>query len=211
MKQTSQSVHYSANEAGHSACGAGNRSRRKNDMGLGTLQVWITSEGNPCVISERDEHDNRPWVIAVWHCDGALLTWCGRKYFNIPAPCGHVELKLPPGCYVVRAADGQAITADGKVIGNHWSDHAVVTVCCDQAACVTLFSPTAHNCGIGFLRVLEQLVARQIMPDEARRAMEAMQVVINKLPESEFDKATLPAMAELLKSAQNPTPPPKNK
>jgi hypothetical protein len=86
-----------------------------------------------------------------------------------------------------------------------------VTVCCDQEVCVTLFSPTAHNCGIGFLRVLEQLAARQIMPAEAKRAMEAMQVVINKLPQSEFDKATLPAMADLLKAAQNPTPPKPNK
>lgn len=174
-------------------------------MGLGTLQVWITSEGDPCAISERDEHDHTPWVIAVWHCDGKLLNWCGRKFFNIQAFCGHVELKVPPGCYVVRAADGMSISADGKVVGNHWSDHGVVQVCCDENVCVTLFAPSAHNCGMGFLRVVERLMERQIIkPEEGKRAVEAMQAVINKLPRSRFDAATLPAMAELLKAAENP-------
>jgi len=177
-------------------------------MGLGTLQIWITSEGAPCSISERDEHDNTPWVIAVWHCDGSLLNWCGRKFFNIPAPCGHVELKLPPGCYVVRAADGMSISADGKVWGNHWSDHGVVTVCCDECTCVTLFAPTAHNCGVGFLRVVERLIERQLIPPaDGKRAVEAMQAVIGKLPQSPFDAATLPAMAELLRAAEHPPKP----
>ena len=172
-------------------------------MGMARLQIWITSEGAPCKISERDEHDNLPWVVAIWHCSGELLEWCGRKYFNIVAKCGHVEIEVPPGCYIIRAADGMGISANGQVWGNHWSDHAVVTACCDENTCVTLFAPSAHSCGIGFLAVLERLVAaKKIAPELGREAIQALKKVLEKTPQTNWDKLALPAMDALLKEAE---------
>jgi hypothetical protein len=174
-------------------------------MGLAKLQIWITSEGDPCKISERDEHDNTPWVVAIWHCDGRLLEWCGRKYFNLVARCGHLEVEVPPGCYVIRAADGMALHPTGAVTGNHWSDHAVVAACCDEAVCVTLFSPSAHNCGFGFLRVVERLIAaKMILPEVGQRLVADLKATLERLPKSHFDVLALPAMDDLLNAAEKP-------
>jgi hypothetical protein len=49
----------------------------------------------------------------------------------------HVELELPPGCYIVRA----------WVCGwNMWSDRAMVIVDCGETACVNLIIPRAKDC-----------------------------------------------------------------
>jgi hypothetical protein len=174
-------------------------------MGLAKLQIWINSEGDPCKISERDEHDNSPWVVAIWHCDGDLLEWCGKKYYNMVAKCGHLEVDVPPGCYVIRAADGMSISKDGQVVGNHWSDHAVVTACCDENTCITLFAPSAHSCGIGFLAVLDRLIiAKKIPADIGKEAVQALNKILEKIPKTKWDNAALPVMATLLKDAENP-------
>lgn len=172
-------------------------------MGLSKLNVWITSQGDPCKISERDEHDNRPWVVAIWHCDGDLLTWCGTKYYNMVAKCGHLEVTLPPGTYIVRAADGMALNPNGQITGNHWTDHGVVTVCCGETACITLYAPSAHSCGIGFLTVLERMLkAKRLPADIGNAAVAALKKVLEKIPPTQFEAKALPRMAELLAAAE---------
>jgi hypothetical protein len=172
-------------------------------MGLAKLSIWITSQGDPCKISERDEHDNTPWVVAIWHCDGDLLTWCGKQYYNLVAKCGHLEVTLPPGTYVIRAADGMALNPNGTITGNHWSDHAVVTVCCEESTCATLYAPSAHSCGIGFLTVLERMVqAKRIPADIGNNAVAALKKVIDKIPMTRFEEKALPKMQELLLIAE---------
>jgi hypothetical protein len=180
-------------------------------MGLATLQIWFTSEGAPCTISERDEHDNLPWEVAVMHCDGRALKWCGRRYVGIPAPCGHVELKVPPGCYVIRGGENLRVDTHDGVLGNHMTDHAVVTACCDESTCVTLFAPSAHNCVFGVTAALTGLVAADKLPAEvARPALEALKAVAERLPRSGFDDAAIPVMEELLKSVERPKKQDKN-
>jgi hypothetical protein len=172
-------------------------------MALSKLDVWITSQGDPCKISERDEHDNTPWVVAIWHCDGELLNWCGKQYYNLVANCGHLEVSLPPGTYVIRAADGMAIQPNGQISGNHWSDHAVVTVCCNENNCVTLYAPSAHSCGIGFLAALERMiVAKRIPADIGNPAVSALKKVMEKIPMTNFETKALPKMYELLVTAE---------
>ncbi len=63
------------------------------------------------------------------------------------APCGHLEVEVPPGCYYIRAVAGYNISSDGTFIGNLFTDAAIVTVCCDSHVCVTLFTPSVHRCG----------------------------------------------------------------
>jgi len=171
-------------------------------MGMSTLQIWITSEGSPCTISERDENDNLPWQVAIMHCDGRVLTWCGRRYVGIPAPCGHVEVQVPPGCYIIRAGEGMRVDKKGGLIGNHMSDHAVVTACCDESVCVTLFAPTIHNCVRGVVVALGGAIEANLIPAEtARPALTALKALNDKLPASAFDTASQAVMDELLKGA----------
>jgi len=129
------------------------RTKKEAAMGVARLNIWITGEGDPCGVSTKppDPGDPQQWVVAVWECSGRLLNWpCGEgEYFNLPTRCGHLEIEVPPGCYVVRAADSMWMTEAG-VAGNHWTDHGVVTACCDETACVTLFAPSAHHCGLGW-------------------------------------------------------------
>jgi hypothetical protein len=182
-------------------------------MGMGAIQVWITGEGDPCGVSQRppDPGDPAQWVVAVWECTGKLLNWCGREYFNIRTECGHVEIEVPPGRYVIRAADAQWLGPDG-VHGNHWTDHGVVTVGCDEKACVTLFAPSAHHCGEGFGRALETLVERGVVDAElARPVLEGIRQVIGQLRPGPFERRAEGAMLKLVEAALNPQPIPPGK
>jgi hypothetical protein len=174
-------------------------------MGMAKLQIWFTAEGSPCTISERDEHDNLPWEVAIMHCDGRALTWCGRRYVGIPARCGHVEIDVPPGCYVIRGGENMGVDAHGGVTGNHLTDHAVVTACCDESTCVTLFAPSLHNCVFGVRKAVTQAIAADKLPaDVGRPALAALEAVAERLPKSNFDYAALAVMEELLEGVNNP-------
>ncbi len=174
-------------------------------MGKAKLQIWFTAEGSPCTISERDEHDNLPWQVAIMHCGGQVLNWCGRRYVGIPAPCGHVEIEVPPGCYVIRGGENMGVDAHGGVTGNHLTDHAVVTACCDEPTCVTLFAPSLHNCVFGVNAALTGAIAANRLPAEiGRPALAALKAVAERLPRSNFDDAALAVMEELLEGVNNP-------
>lgn len=47
-------------------------------------------------------------VVHILHCNGEILKWCGKKYANLPTQCGHLEVEIPPGCYMVVATWRQA-------------------------------------------------------------------------------------------------------
>lgn len=174
-------------------------------MGMATLQIWIRSEISPCTISESDTHDKVPWQVAIMHCDGRALAWCGKTYVGLVAECGHLEVEVPPGCYVIRAGEGMRVDKKGGVLGNHMSDHAVVIACCDQRVCVNLFAPTLHNCVHGVVAALDGAVAANLLPAEtAKPALAALRALSEKLPRSDFDKTAIPLMDELLKGAVKP-------
>jgi|SRR5665213_1725848 len=177
-------------------------------MGLAKLQVWIASENDPCKISERDERDNRPWVVGIWHCDGEILKWCSQSYFNMTAKCGFLEITLPPGTYVVRAADGMynrylpGKTKFEGIWGNQWTDHAVVTLCCDSCTCITLFAPTAHNCGWGFMVALSRMVEAKVISNETgSAAVAAIKNVLKEITQGDWDKAAQSSMLRMLEEA----------
>jgi hypothetical protein len=180
-------------------------------MSTGKIDVWITMEGDPCHIKELGADYPYPWVVAVWDCCGRILKWCGREYFNLRTECGHIEIIVPPGCYVLRAAEAMGANNNG-VWGNYWTDHAVVTVGCGQEVCVTLVAPSAHNCGWGWLHVLEGLRAVQaVQGDLIDNAIKANRAVVERLPRSGWDYATEESMLQLIREAEKvkPNQPPK--
>lgn len=148
-------------------------------MGLGRLQVFVSELDDACKV------DDRTWYVTLYDCDGKVFEWCGRRYVAVAARCGHVELELPPGCYTVVATWSFAVGPGGIIYGNHFTDHGIAYVCCDQNTCVTLFAPSAHRCGILFdvaLRVMEQRPQGGPPAEVVQRARAAVREVVEYLP-----------------------------
>ena len=111
--------------------------------GLAKLHVFVSDKENPCQISARK------WYVTVYDCGGHLLEFCGRKCLVVPTEenCARVTLEIPAGCYKVQAVWN--FYEVGEVYsGNHFTDAAIVTVCCNESKCVTLFNPKQHICGV---------------------------------------------------------------
>ena len=150
-------------------------------MGLGRLNVFVSGLDEPCKI------DDRTWYITLYDCEGKVFEWCGRRYGVIPARCGHLELELPPGIYTVLGVWSFG-AGGGHIYGNHFTDHAIARVCCGDHTCVTLYTPTAHRCGVLFdvaLDVLQQHGRGEggPPPELVDRAREAIRGVLGHLPQ----------------------------
>jgi len=128
-------------------------------MGMARLNVWITATDDPCAI------DNRTWFVNIYDCHGKILEWCGRKFGVLRAPCGHLDIEIPPGCYRVNAV-WSFRTEGGAYYGNHFTDNAVICACCDEHVCVKLFNPSIHRCGIIFTRAVQDLIAQKALTPE---------------------------------------------
>jgi hypothetical protein len=181
-------------------------------MGFTKINIWFFSDG--CRISEHEpDEGQQSWQVAVMHCDGSPLTWCDEigkppKYVGIPAPCGHAEIEVPPGCYIIRGGESLRIDPHNpkRVLGNHMTDHAVVIACCDEQLCVNLFVPSAHNCVFGVKWVLETGLANNFINAEiGKRALTALTEFQKTLEPSAFDRNAQQVMGGLLtKMTQRP-------
>lgn len=148
-------------------------------MGLGKLEIFISELDDGCKI------DDRTWFVTIYDCDGRVFEWCDRRYVVIPARCGHLEIELPPGSYTLVAVWSFGTTPGGVIFGNHFTDHGVAHICCEQTTCVTLFTPSAHRCGILFdvaLRAMEERPEGGPPLEVVGRAREAVQAVLQHLP-----------------------------
>lgn len=78
----------------------------------------------------------------------------------------HIELDIPPGCYIVRA---------WVCWGNLWTDRAMVIVGCGGEACVNLIVPRRRNC-VRDVLIPMALAAHDIKlaPDRVRIATEVL-------------------------------------
>ena len=156
-------------------------------MSTARLNVWITEIGDPChIIDDKDE-----WFVHIVDCEGQVLTWCGRKYRDIPAKCGHAEIEIPPGCYAVLASHSRE-GAINPPFGNRLTHVQIVRANCGDHICVTLFSPSLWHCGTWFKAAVEQQMAgltrAQVDQRVARTAVEAVQNLLDKIPVDPFTK-----------------------
>jgi len=165
-------------------------------MGLSKLNVFVSGIDDPCTV------DNRTWYVTIYDCDGNVLQYCGKKYVVLPARCGHLETEVPPGCYRIIAVWGFTVVTPGLVYrANHFTDSAIVTVCCEQTACVKLFNPSAHRCGFIYVRALMDLVAQKaIAPDLARGVEEAVDKINRQIgqPVKLFELGHMDEIKELV-------------
>jgi hypothetical protein len=154
-------------------------------MSLATLNVWITAIGDPCHIG-----DNINWFVHIVDCEGKPLTWCGRSYRDLPAKCGHLEVEIPPGCYVVFASEDRQGQGFGE-FGNQLTHVQIVRARCGDHVCVTLFSPSAHLCGAWFggavLRLFDALGNVGVDPKVVTAVLNGVRALVPALPAKGFD------------------------
>ena len=169
-------------------------------MSTATLNVWVTKVGDPCRIDDRTQ-----WFVHILHCNGEILEWCGRRYVNLRTKCGHLEVEIPPGCYMVVAtwSPGPAGVPAPQSLGNHISHLQVIRADCGDHVCVTLFPPTFHWCGIWWLVALREAMTLQNFPANARpaakRALEAADELLRQISPD-------PLAQQMLKIEQEPRP-----
>jgi hypothetical protein len=164
-------------------------------MSTARLNVWVTKVGDPCKIDDQTQ-----WFVHVLHCNGQILRWCNKVYANMPTKCGHLEVDIPPGCYMVCATWSPGATSPVPTsLGNHISHLAIIRANCGDHVCVTLFPPTFHWCGIWWLIALrENVQALQRGGAElARNAEKAVKDLLASIPAD-------PLAQEMLKIEEKP-------
>ena len=198
-------------------------------MSTSILNVWITNLGEPCTIANDPGLPN-PWVVAVSHCSGKVLNWsegryrhhnddkwipiqrhvppggtAGWWYDSIPTKDGHVEIEVPPGCYVVRATM-HSWFVNGLLYGNWATERAIVQACCGDDVCATLYAPSAIACSVPLFQfVIPLLVKNKIIGrDEGTRAAEAMAAVFKPQAGSAYEQAEFENLQRAFKQMDTP-------
>lgn len=190
-------------------------------MSTSILNVWITNLGDPCSIAN-DLGAGLPyhWSVAILHCNGEVVNWSeGRYRFHredpwmqipfhtpaggtqpgwwyemIPTRDGHVEIELPPGCYVVRGSMHTWFER-GVLLGNWATDRGIVQACCGEEVCVTLYASSFQPCHVVILEfVLPLLIKHGKGGPELQRAIDAMRALVKAESLSPYERGELQAM-----------------
>ena len=168
-------------------------------MSTAKLNVWITEIGDPCHIIQPPKGEE--WFVHIVDCEGKVLTWCGRKFRDIPTKCGHAEIEIPPGCYVVFASHSREGEGVGE-FGNRLTHVQIVRANCGDHVCVTLFSPSLWYCGTWFNAAVRQQQAALgragVDQKTARVALAAVDDLLQKIKPDRF-AANLEAFQEKAK------------
>jgi hypothetical protein len=158
-------------------------------MGVGRLDVWIADLADPCKISNND------WRVTVTDCKNQVIQWCDNDYFAVLARCGHVELELPPGCYMVTGTlilPTFPLPQPPSPPPFPWIIYrthvGILTLGCDERACVRLFAATYRR-GWRDILLATHLLARQdaLPQDVADQVARAMDAALQNAPRTEAD------------------------
>lgn len=143
----------------------------------------VRDSHHPCAPYQSTRHD---FSVEIYHCDGLPLRWRGVDYgagapLQVAGAGGgkvHGQFRVPPGCYLVRAA---------APCQNVVTDWAWVNVGCGAKVCVDLVPPTVRHCidraaiGIAHGTVDDQTV-RELAPRQAKAALDALGRLAKQLP-----------------------------
>jgi hypothetical protein len=173
-------------------------------MADSTLSITVRDTTHPCAPYQTTKHSFR---VQIFHCDGTPLFWNGIDYtdgvrLNVRGAKGgliHGQVKVPPGCYLVRAF---------AWCNNVETDWAYVGVGCDQTVCVNLIPTAFRHC---IKRVLAGLLMGSVvfpkegekkvssmMPNDVKEAAAILTKIAGRLPEGELLPST-PTTGELEK------------
>jgi hypothetical protein len=143
-------------------------------MGLARLNVWIRYEPD-ITWSCKVDTSNR-WWVTIKDCTGRILEAEGKLFSRVgPTEHGHIEIEVPPGCYVLSAIG----YAKGS---NTFTAPALVQVRCGETACVNLLAPIEHTCSWYFIAGVRQGVRDKTIPREvADKAIDATKGILKHL------------------------------
>ena len=100
-------------------------------MGYVKLNIWLRDERcKPFKIQRQDGLD----YVTVMNCAGEVV-----QTADVPVGEAHIELKVPPGCYVI-----QGHVCEPGI--NTFTDKAIVIAGCGQELCVDLIVPIIRTC-----------------------------------------------------------------
>jgi hypothetical protein len=169
-------------------------------MGMAKLNIWVSAMDDPCGVD-----DKHKWYITIYDCDGKVLQWCNKRYVVLPAKCGHLEVEVPPGCYYLKAVWSYYLK--GEIYHcNHFTDAAIVQAVCGQTACVKLFNPSIHRCGIIFVKAANVLAtAKGMKADLVKQNENAVNTMLKDVPAPQklFELGHLDEIDKLVKELSN--------
>jgi len=140
---------------------------------MARLNVWFAAMDHPF---KKVAEPNVPIMkVNIYDMDGPFR-WCGRTYLALDAKCGHLEIELPPGCYLVAGT----VNAPWEY-PNYDTDLVKVDLCCDDHVCITLIPHHLHSCVWWTLTALQTHLA----VGTAKLPREDMTAAINALAKLE--------------------------
>jgi hypothetical protein len=165
------------------------RVQRRRPVGMGRLNVWIHDRESPCKISDET------WFVNITYCSGEILEWCGKRFGFLEAKCGHLEVEIPPGCYIVYAL--QLFWLPRFKFPLFLETHfAIVMVECDAAACVHLYYPTLRHITRQIGNAGNILAAEGRAEGLAKRVAEVAGSFLEHLPTTSHDEVLEQAAQE---------------
>jgi hypothetical protein len=155
--------------------------------GSKTRPLWYAAVGRKAKKEIVGKISDLTWFVNVTDCKGRVVEWCGRRYAGIPARCGHVEIELPPGCYIVSGAKSFAVAPPFLYL-NYITHFSMVEVGCDEKACVHLYAPTYRLCWRFLFFATQVLAQLQGIPREkTERLTAALNDVLPHVPATAQD------------------------
>lgn len=145
-------------------------------MGMAKLNIWVSAPNEPCQTYDGD------CLIHIFDCDLQPLKWGGRIYKDLKAKYGHLEIDVPPGCYLIIA---QIIIGPIKEEYYKITSHsAVIQARCDEVTCTKLYfaylKPEINVIGHEIGRLLKhKLVKAEI----CNKAIEALKALSDSMPD----------------------------
>lgn len=150
-------------------------------MGLARLNVWFAALDHPF---KKVAEPNVPIMkVNVYDMDGPFR-WCGKTYLGLEAKCGHIEIQLPPGCYLVAGT----VNAPWDY-PNYDTDLVKVDLCCDDHACITLIPHHLHSCVWWTLTALQthhKLGTAGLPAQDVNAAITALARLAPQIPKPRF-------------------------
>jgi hypothetical protein len=180
------------------------------------MSITVKDVRHPCAPYQTSGDSFR---VQIYHCDGKPLFWDSKDYghgvwLTTPGHGGgriHGQFKVPPGCYLVRAA------AFHHPHHNVFTEWAYVGVGCNETVCVNLMSPSLGNCIRGMITALQlgtavvkgkgEVPLAELMPKEVNEATALLQTIADEIPE-DSNLPLPPTAEEVRKAAAEPMPKP---
>lgn len=122
----------------------------------------------------------------------------------IPTRDGHVEIEVPPGCYLV-AASMHTWFVNGVLHGNWATDRAIVQACCGEDVCVGLYASSFQPCNWIFQQVIAMLLQNKaIAAEDARRVQDALKSLYKPDEVSATERGLIAALGRAFNKMEKP-------